>query len=164
MFRSIAALTAILGIALVVASPAAQAAKGKVYGDGVKLAVATPIEKLLANPQKFVGKEVRVDGVVTGVCAKAGCWMELSDAKTGKNIRFKVEDGVIVFPLTARGRKASAAGTFERLTVSPEEHEKHAAGHAKHDAEHKGEQHAGEGDTCEHDASYRIRATGAVIY
>ncbi len=152
--------TAILGIALAVASPTAADAKGKVFGDGVKLKTPMPIEALKASPSVWVGKTVRADGVVTGVCEKAGCWMELSDEKTGKGVRFKVEDGVIVFPLTARGRKASAEGVFEEVVVTPEEQKKHEreyktsdadAGHAGHAAHPKG-------------PSYRIRATGAIIY
>lgn len=143
MFRSLMKCTALLGIVLAVASPMAAEAKGKTYGDGVKLPVATPVEKLLANPTKWVGKEVRVDGVVTDVCAKAGCWLEVSDEKTGKAIRFKVEDGEIVFPVTAKGHKASAMGTFEEVIMSPEEQKEHPS-HAKTPV-------------------YRIRATGAII-
>ncbi len=158
MLRSILRLTAILGIAFAVASPAMAAdTEGKKYGEGVNLPVATPIGTLLASPSKFVGKAVRVDGIVTNVCEKAGCWLELSDEKTGKGIRFKVEDGVIVFPLTAKGHKASAGGTFEQVVVSPEEQKKHEKepkadkAHAEHAAHAKG-------------PSYQIRATGAVIY
>lgn len=143
MFRSLMKCTALLGIVLAVASPLAAEAKGKAYGDGVKLPVATPVEKLLANPAKWAGQEVRVDGIVTDVCSKAGCWLEVSDEKTGKGIRFKVEDGEIVFPMTAKGRKASAEGTFEEVVMSPEELKRHPS-HAKTPV-------------------YRIRATGAVI-
>jgi len=37
---------------------------------GVTLATATPIAVLLAKPGDFVGKAVRVDGVVTNVCVE----------------------------------------------------------------------------------------------
>lgn len=143
MFRSLMKCTALLGLVLAVASPLAAEAKGKAYGDGVKRHVATPIEKMLADPAKWVGQDVRVDGIVTDVCAKAGCWLELSDEKTGKGIRFKVEDGEIVFPMTAKGRKASAEGTFEEVIMSPEERMRHAS-YSKTPV-------------------YQIRATGAVI-
>lgn len=143
MFRTLLKGTALLGIILAISSPLAAEAKGKAYGDGVKLPAATPIEKLIANPAQWVGKNVRVDGVVTDVCSKAGCWLELSDEKTGKGIRFKVEDGEIVFPMTARGHKASAEGTFEEIVMAPAEQKRHAS----------------EAKT----PTYQIRATGAVI-
>jgi len=154
LFRKIVS-TAILTISFAAAAPAE--AKGKVYGDGVKLKTTTSIATLQATPAKYIGKKVRADGVVTGVCEKAGCWMELSDAKSGKGITFKVEDGVIVFPLTAKGRKASAEGVFEEVVLSPEEQKEHEQeakanpGHESHHASAKG-------------PTYRIRATGAVIY
>jgi hypothetical protein len=126
-------------------------AQGTKYGDGVKLATAVPADTLMASPEAYVGKTLRVDGIVTNVCDSRGCWIELSDEKTGTGVRFKVEDGVIVFPLTAKGRKASAEGTFEPVQQTPEQI-------AKHTAEHK--DHAGEVKT----PTYQVRATGAVIY
>lgn len=140
MFRSLMKYTALLGIVLAVATPLSAEAKGKVYGDGVKRAAATPIEKVLADPAKWVGQDVRIDGVVTDVCSKAGCWLEISDEKTGKSLRFKVEDGEIVFPMTAKGRKASAEGTVEELVMSPAERKRHPSY-----------------------PTFQIRATGAVI-
>jgi hypothetical protein len=51
----------------------------------------------------------------------------------GPTVRLKVEDGVIVFPVTAKGRKVSAEGVFEAVGASPEA--KEAAGeHARQDA------------------------------
>jgi hypothetical protein len=51
----------------------------------------------------------------------------------GATVRLKVDDGVIVFPVTAKGRKVSAEGVFEAVGATAEA--KEAAGeHAKHDA------------------------------
>jgi len=40
--------------------------------------------------EEFIGKTVRIDGVVPAVCDKMGCWMDLpdekADAKTGKTL------------------------------------------------------------------------------
>ena len=47
------------------------------YGAGVTLTKATPISELYASPEKFVGKTVRVDGVVTAVCTEMGCWLAI---------------------------------------------------------------------------------------
>ncbi len=143
-------LAGVLAIALIAGVVAA--GDGTTYGKGVTLEKATGIDQLLADPQPWVGKTVRVDGVVTGVCEQRGCWMQVSNPETGKGIRIKVEDGVIVFPLTATGHRAAAEGVLEVVHVSPEAKEKAAA----------------EGHTCaehaEGEVTYLIRGTGAVIY
>ena len=143
------------------------------YGDGVTIAKAVPMEKLLGSPDEYLGKTVRVDGVITGVCKKRGCWMQVTDPETGNGVRIKVEDGVIVFPYTAMGKKASAEGVFDAITLTPEQVEARAEQQA---AEHK---HA-EGESCDKEDPkkegagcdapvqdnriFMIKGTGATIY
>jgi hypothetical protein len=153
LFSTVSKVIAALAIVAAAASPAIAHGKAKVYGDGLTLKKATPIDSLFATPAKFVGKTVRVDGVASSVCENAGCWIDISDAKSGKAIRFKVEDGVIAFPVTAKGHKASAEGTFEKLAATPADLKEHAKEHAEADAH----------EQCEV-GSYLIRATGALIY
>jgi hypothetical protein len=106
------------------------AGDGTAYGSGVSLDQAVPIDELLANPKDYVGKKVRVDGIITGVCKNRGCWMQVSD-ENGKGLRIKVEDGVIVFPATSMGHRASAEGVFEAIPVKTEH------------AHHEGDSHGG---------------------
>ena len=120
-------------VACVVTSGAAMAGDGTKYGDGVTLEAATPIADILKAPEAYLGKTVRVDGTVSAVCEEMGCWIELTDPAIKKGLRFKVEDGVIVFPLSAKGKQASAQGALEKI---------------------------GEGES----ATYRVKATGAVVY
>ena len=61
--------------------------EGTSYGKGVTIAEPTPIATLLATPDGFVGQTVRVDGVITGVCEKRGCWMQVTDQETGQQHR-----------------------------------------------------------------------------
>jgi len=124
--------------------------EGTKYGDGVTLKEATPIPQLLAHPDDYIGKKIRVDGVVAAVCQEMGCWIELQDAAGGKGLRFKVEDGVIVFPVSAKGKKASAEGTFEKLDLAK------ATEHQA--ADMKADPNAGTTVT------YLVRATGAIVY
>ncbi len=116
----------------------------KSFGKGLSGKDTVAISELLAHPDKYVDKTIRVAGVVTGVCAKRGCWMSIaSNEKEGvqQTIRIKVEDGVIVFPPEARGKHAVVEGVFVRL-----------GGKAGHDCqEHKAEH------------SYQIKGTGALI-
>jgi len=142
------------------------------YGDGVTIEQAVAVETLLASPNDYIGKTVRVDGVITGVCKKRGCWMQVTDPDTGNGVRIKVDDGVIVFPYEAMGKKASAEGVFEAIALSPEQIEARAAQQA---AEHE---HA-EGESCDktdpkeegagcdapvqNNRIFMIKGTGAVI-
>jgi len=118
-------------------------------GEGVTIQEATPIASLVDQPEAWLGKPVRVDGVVKAVCEEMGCWMELADEATGKSVQFKVDDGVIVFPVSAKGKRASAQGALERVPEN-EEHEMAGENPQQHEAQAK--------------LKFRVRATGAVIY
>ena len=134
-------------------------------GTGVTLKDSTPIKSILEQPATYVGKTIRIDGVATAVCAHMGCWMavaaegpvgnEGSGASGGPGgndqkptIRLKVDDGVIVFPVSAKGRKVSAEGVFEAVGGAGDSRDA-AQEHAKHDP--KASQ------------SYQLKATGAII-
>jgi hypothetical protein len=119
-------------------------------GTGVTLKDTTPIASIVAKPADYVGKTIRIDGVATAICTAMGCWMAVAPESNpkGQTVRLKVEDGVIVFPMSAKGKKVSAEGVFEAVG---DEHGKEAAGeHAKQDAKASG--------------SYQIKATGALIH
>ena len=132
----------------------------KKYGEGVTLKKATEISTILANPEDFVGKKVLVKGTVVGVCAHKGCWIDVAGTKEFEKIKIKVNDGEIVFPLTAKGKTIFAEGIVEAIqTDAPKIAEKEMH------KEHK------EGETCENCAGeskdanvvYRIKGLGAVI-
>src|SRR5262245_49326008 len=119
MFRR----TSLILLAVATFATAALAASDEKFGAGVTLEKATPSKALYDKPQDFVGKTIRIDGVVTAVCEEMGCWMALGDEETStQTIRFKVDHGAgIVFPLKARGLKASAQGVFERIAADDHE-------------------------------------------
>lgn len=145
----------------ILAAPAVGAACDEVtLGAGVDLAEETAVAAILAAPDDYVGRAVAVRGEVTEVCDKAGCWLELRAAGGDERIRVKVDDGVIVFPMWARGHAARAQGSVEKLELSRDdyilfrEHEAHEGGGAFDPATV-----AGDGPF----AVYRIRGTGAAI-
>ncbi|MET0213742.1 MAG: hypothetical protein ABW292_12095 [Vicinamibacterales bacterium] len=128
-------------------------------GTGVTLKDSTPIKSILEQPATYVGKTIRIDGVATAVCAHMGCWMAVAaegpvgNEGPGGNvqaptIRLKVDDGVIVFPVSAKGRKVSAEGVFEALG---------GAG----DSRDAAQEHAKDDPTASQ--SYQLKATGAII-
>ena len=144
-------MKALLCAGLFALTTIAVAADDTKLGTGVSLKEATPIKALLETPAKFVGKTIRVDGVATAVCEEMGCWMAVasSDDPKGATVRLKVEDGVIKFPVTAKGKQVSAEGVFEAIGEK-DEHANEAAGeHGKHDASAS--------------KKFQIKATGAVI-
>ena len=116
MVRILRAVVPVL-FALVGLAAGLQAAETK-YGAGVKLPQATSVKDLYASPEKFVGKTVRVDGVVTSVCDEMGCWLAIADAgNADRTVRFQAEhDGAIVFPLTLKGKQARAEGVFTEVS------------------------------------------------
>jgi len=120
-------------------------------GTGVTLSSATAIADVVKSPKDFVGKTIRVDGVATAVCEEMGCWLAVSESdKPGApTVRLKVEhEGAIVFPMSAKGKKVSAQGTFE--AIGGDEHGSSAAS-----------EHASQDPKASRD--YQIKATGALI-
>ena len=145
-------------VALTAATAEAQGeGTGKTYGAGVKATRAVAVKALLDEPTSYVGKVVRVDGVVSAVCQSMGCWLEISDPDIGRGVRFKVKDGVIVFPRDAQGRRASAEGVFEEIATSPVR-EAHQAGDRAREAT------GTPAVTPPAEKIYWVRASGAVLY
>jgi len=107
-------------------------------GDGVTLKNATPIKAILSEPEKYLGKEVMVEGEITGVCQMAGCWVMIKDSSSPDPIMVKVEDGVIVFPKDGAGKKIVVQGKLEKV-------------------EDEAQQEAGS------KSPYRIKGSGAVV-
>jgi len=103
------------------------------FGAGVKLTKATPISELYASPEKFVGKTVRIDGVVTDVCTDMGCWLAIGATNNpDQAVRFQAEhDGKIVFPLSLKGQQASAEGVFVKIGADDHEAKEAAREHAR---------------------------------
>ena len=141
-----------LVVTMLVLAAAGVAAQDTTLGAGVTLKEATPIAAIVKAPKDYVGKTVRIDGVATAVCEAMGCWMAVadSDQKDAPTIRLQVEDGgAIVFPMSAKGKKVSAEGTFQAIGGT-DEHAKDAAGeHAKQDKNAS--------------VHYQIKATGALV-
>jgi hypothetical protein len=107
------------------------AADDKKFGAGVSITETTSIDQLLANPNAFKGKTIRVEGTVTDVCPKRGCWFELAGDKPGQKVRFKVTDGEMVFPVDSKGMYAVAQGQVAVKDMTLEETKQYAEYQAK---------------------------------
>jgi hypothetical protein len=100
---------------------AAQAQPAKEYGKALSLKEKTPISAILKNPKAYEGKRVQVEGTIVEVCEERGCWINIAGDKEFEKIRFKVEDGVITFPLEAKGKLALAEGVVKITTLTREQ-------------------------------------------
>lgn len=128
------------------------------YGEGLTGQDTTKISTLLASPDDYVGKVVRVEGLVTEVCAKRGCWVAIASDQEFQTLRFKVKDGVIVFTPDVKGKKGIFEGVLARYELTMEQ----SIERARHHAEEQG---------LEFDPStitgpeiyYQLEGTGAVV-
>jgi hypothetical protein len=91
------------------------------YGKDLTLKEITKISDILASPEEFKGKKVLVEGPVVDVCKERGCWIKVGSDKEFESIRIKVDDGVIIFPLDAKGKNTTAEGVVSVRTVSMED-------------------------------------------
>jgi hypothetical protein len=128
-------MKATLYAVLLLIATGALAGPAKKYGKELTVKETTKISSILADPGKFDGKMVRVEGAVVGVCEKRGCWIRLASDREFESIQLKVEDGVIVFPMDAKGKNAVAEGVVDVRTVSVEDQ----IAQGKHHEEETGE-------------------------
>ncbi|MBI5367404.1 MAG: DUF4920 domain-containing protein [Planctomycetes bacterium] len=104
------------------AAPAAVAVPGGAPAWHAGLALgelpATPVAVLNAKEKDYMGKSVKVAGVVTRVCQGSGCWVEVKDGD-GLVIA-KSLDHVVLFPKDCAGKKVVLMGV---LRESPKQEE-----------------------------------------
>ncbi len=106
---TVTALALLVGAAGLTAAGAIQ---GKKYGTPLTLTEVTKVSDIYATPEKFNGKRVLVQGPIVDVCAEMGCWLAIGSDQEFQTIRFKVEDGVIVFPMSVKGMNARVEGVL----------------------------------------------------
>jgi hypothetical protein len=116
-------------------APQGAPAAGTTYGAGVGLAEATSVDTILADPNGFKGKTVRVEGMVTDVCERRGCWFEMAGTGAGLKLRFKVADGAMTFPVEAKGKYAVAQGVVAVNELSLEQTREYAVEQAQEKGE-----------------------------
>jgi hypothetical protein len=113
MRRSIASF-----LALALFATAGLSAAAKKYGKPITLKETTKISDIYANPDQFNGQRVKVQGPIVDVCAERGCWIAIGSDQEFQTLRFKVDDGVIVFPLEIKGQNAVVEGVLTVTTLS----------------------------------------------
>ena len=80
------------------------------------------LKDVMADPAKYAGMSVRVNGVIVRSCKMEGCWMELAPSMdSAKTVRVKFKDHGFFIPLKSEGFKADAEGVFDVKVLSKEE-------------------------------------------
>jgi hypothetical protein len=105
-------------------------AEEKKYGKEITLKEKTSVTSILAEPGKFEGKTVLVEGKILGVCKEKGCWLDIAGEKENEKIRIKAVEHEIVFPQDALGKTALVEGVF--VQVKKEADVKKDKGEDKH--------------------------------
>jgi len=85
----------------------------------------TPLADLLTRAAEFNGQVVKTEGVISQVCQRMGCWMELRvDAEGSAGVRVPMAGHSFFLPRDVAGRQAVVQG---QLTVAelPEDHQEH---------------------------------------
>jgi hypothetical protein len=107
---------------------AGNAAAPQRFGAEVKLRKPVNIAQLAANPAKFKGKAVRLEGTVKDVCQGSGCWVEVQDA-TGASFIARSLDETVLLPRDCKGQHVVVQGivvTLPREAAEEPEPKDHA--------------------------------------
>ena len=92
--------------------------RGAPIGTAKKVSLA----KVLASPEKYSGKTVRIEGVVVRSCKMEGCWAEIAPEKDAKqSVRVTMKGHSFFIPLQSAGSIARAEGVFTVKTLKKEE-------------------------------------------
>jgi hypothetical protein len=105
-------------LALILCVTVGLSAAVKKYGKPLTLKDTTKISDIYAKPDQYNGKRVKVRGPVVDVCSERGCWIAIGSDQEFQSILFKVDDGVMVFPMDAKGLTAEVEGILTVTTLS----------------------------------------------
>lgn len=87
---------------------------------------AYTVAEVMAAPEKYEGKEIRVVGDIEAMCVHSGCWVELKDddAEHPLFVEFTFDPETGRVPPEAMGHHAACEGTLVIKDLS-DEHKEH---------------------------------------
>jgi len=92
------------------------------FGETITLPKSIPIEYAISHLDEFKNSEILINGTVSKVCEKKGCWMVLKDAKNSIRVTFS---GYKFFvPKNIIGKSVQAQGMLheEIMDISEARH------------------------------------------
>jgi len=119
------------------------------------------VSDLINNSMDHLDKNIIVTGKIIEVCPMRGCWAQIIDPDGKASIRIKVDDGEIVFPLSAVGADMIVKGILKKRVFS----QKQARDWKVHLAEEKGLTLNSDSIIIEKNDlyEYRVECFGAII-
>ena len=91
------------------------------YGNMITLSEKSSFKDLFSLPNEYLGKDVFLSGEIIEVCPMRGCWINVKDNNSDLVIRVKVTDGIIVFPISSKGKQVDVQGKFSKLNFTEQQ-------------------------------------------
>ena len=114
-------------------SACASLPEGERIGEPMQSGAVHTFAAVDASPADYFEQTVLVEGTVTAVCKKMGCWMQIEDEGATAMVRWEEGcGGRYAFPESAIGKRVVIQGSVYPKTISDE------------DAEHLAEEAGGE--------------------
>lgn len=148
----------IVMILLLAVSTAFALDSGKKVGKELSKNDPVPISKLIENPEDFVGKTVKIEGVVIDMCVKRGGWMDLAGDQEFTKFTTDAKTADFKFPLDSKGKKAVVEGKLTKVTITVEQQKDRL----NHEAEENGKE-VDLSTITGPKVTYVLKATGAEI-
>lgn len=103
-------------------APASLGKGATLYGKALSKTESIDFAGLMAQPDEYHGKTIRVSGHVRRACSRKGCWMELAESEKsdGPGCRVKFKDYGFFVPTDAAGASATLEGVVEVTQVKKE--------------------------------------------
>ena len=126
------------GVLLIACQTKNEMDMAQTFGGKVTMENAVTIADIYASPEKYEGKEIRIDGEIKQVCQHKGCWIKMSDGEKELIVRFK--DYGFFVPKDAATAKVTIQGIF---TAEADKHVMEEAS-SQNEGGHEGHEHGGE--------------------
>ncbi len=96
------------------------------FGAEITMTKSVSLAELYTNSAEYAGKEILVEGAITEVCQKKGCWLKMTDGQNELTVKFK--DYEFFVPKDAAQSHVKVQGVF---AVEVDEHIEQEAGKQK---------------------------------
>jgi hypothetical protein len=116
----------------------------------------TSVQALLGDLSAFEGKPVRVEGTVSKVCERKGCWLTMADGGKELFVKFTCPIDGRLIPTNAVGKRAIAQGELAIKEISE--------GDARHIAEEGGKSAEEVARIVGPQKQVTLKSPGAVVF
>jgi hypothetical protein len=86
-------------------------------GDPMDEPEAILVDQVLENPESYIGRKVRVEGMVSHVCRHSGKRLHLTSKSSSKVIRVEAADGINQFERELEGSDIVVEGIFHQQVI-----------------------------------------------